>query len=192
MSDHNKTPLDVSILVKLVGISIVMCATLALMGRVWWCEAGDFLPWSWDIWSTHCSQHLVDPYALSHIEHGIGLFITLLVVRRKLSVSSRLLIVAVLEAAWEIAENTRFMINRYREATVSLDYFGDSIANSLSDLTMCMLGALLVSKTSWKTGVAAFLGLELISVLWIRDSLLLNIVMLISPIEAVKVWQAGA
>lgn len=179
-------------LVKLIGIAIAMCVVLAMMGRVWWCKVGDWLPWSWDIWSTHCSQHLIDPYALSHIEHGIGLFVILMLAREKLSMSSRLFIIALLEALWEIAENTPFMINRYRESTAALDYFGDSIINSLSDLTMCMSGAVLVHKTSLKIGVAAFFALELIGVLWIRDSLLLNMLMLTWPIEAIKTWQAGA
>ncbi|NNE00955.1 MAG: DUF2585 family protein [Pirellulaceae bacterium] len=162
------------------------------MGRVWWCQAGDLVPWSWDVWTEHNSQHLVDPYSLSHVEHGIGLFLFLtLVAREKLSVHSRTLIVAVIEAIWEVAENTPAMINRYREVTISLDYFGDSILNSVSDYAMCLLGVLLARKTTWQVGVGVFVVLELISVLWIRDSLLLKILMLISPIEAIKQWQAG-
>lgn len=139
---------------------------------------------------------MLDPYALSHIEHGIGLFMVLTAMSGlwrlpKTSVGTRAVIVAAFEAVWEVVENTPFMINRYREATISLDYFGDSITNSVNDYIMCLLGALLVRKTSWKVGLVAFCALEIISVLWIRDSLLLNIVMLISPVEAIKKWQAG-
>ena len=179
----------------LAGVAVValaMCGVLAAMGRVWWCEVGDWWPWSWDIWSCHCSQHLLDPYSLSHIQHGIAFFIILSLVRHgRLSVHSRVLIAAVAEAAWEIAENTPFIINRYREVTVSLDYFGDSIANSVSDLAMCMLGVWLVHKTSLKVGIIAFVVLEVVSVIWIRDSLLLNILMLTWPIDAIRDWQAG-
>ena len=176
----------------LVAIAFGTCVVLALMGRVWWCEVGDWAPWSWDVWSPHNSQHLIDPYSLSHIEHGIGLFLLLSVLGGKsLSIQSRTLIVAGVEAVWEIVENTPLMINRYREATISLDYFGDSILNSVSDYGMCLLGVLLVRKTSWKFGVAAFVALEITSVLWIRDSLILNIVMLIAPIEAIRLWQSA-
>ncbi|MGB7342827.1 MAG: DUF2585 family protein [Pirellulaceae bacterium] len=180
----------------IVGIATVMAAVLTAMGRVWWCEAGDVLPWSWDVWSRHNSQHLVDPYALSHVEHGIGLFLLLTLGGSKflshiLSPAVRVSIVAAIEATWEIAENTPFMINRYREATVSLDYFGDSIANSISDYCMCLLGVLLSSKVRWHYSVATFVLLETISVLWIRDSLLINMLMLVSPIESIKQWQVA-
>ena len=82
------------------------------------------------------------------------------------------------------------MINRYREATISLEYFGDSIMNSMSDYGVCLLGVLLVRKTNWKLGMAVFVACEIGSVLWIRDSLMLNILMLTYPVEAIKLWQA--
>ena len=81
------------------------------------------------------------------------------------------------------------MINRYREATISLDYFGDSIMNSMSDYGVCLLGVLLVRKTNWKLGLVVFVACEITSVLWIRDSLMLNILMLTYPVEAIKLWQ---
>ena len=169
-----------------------MGVVLAWMGRVWWCQAGDFSPWSWDIWSAHNSQHLFDPYSLSHIEHGIGLFLLLNIAsKRSLSKQARVVIVAAVEACWEIAENTPFMIQRYREATISLDYFGDSIMNSVSDYGMCLLGILVVQKTSWKIGLVLFVLFECVSLWWIRDSLLLNILMLVSPVDAVHQWQIG-
>ena len=191
MTTIPKSLTDRQVASLLAGVAVGTCGVLALMGRVWWCEVGDSALWSWNIWSPHNSQHLIDPYALSHIEHGIGLFLLLNVFGSKwLSIQSRTLIVAGLEAAWEVVENTPLMINRYREATISLDYFGDSILNSVSDYGMCLLGVLLVRKTPWKVGVAAFVSLEIVSVLWIHDSLLLNIVMLTAPIEAIKHWQA--
>ena len=182
---------DQNVAYSLVAIAVTTCMILVLMGRVWWCEVGDFSPWSWDIWSSHNSQHLLDPYALSHFQHGIGLFLLLqLCFSRWLTVQTCTVIVALIEAAWEIEENTPFMINRYREATISLDYFGDSILNSMSDYGVCLLGVLLVRKTNWKLGLAVFVLFEIGSVLWIRDSLMLNILMLTYPVEAIKQWQA--
>ena len=160
------------------------------MGRVWWCQAGDLWPWSWDVWSRHNSQHLVDPYSLSHVQHGIGLFLLLtFLFGTRLSNATRTLLVAVVEAAWEFVENTNWMINRYREVTISLDYYGDSILNSLGDYGTCLVGVLIARRLPWRASLAVFVALEIVSVLWIRDSLMLNILMLVYPIEAVRQWQ---
>ena len=169
-----------------------MIATLAAMGRVWWCEAGDAVPWSWDVWSQHNSQHLLDPYSLSHVQHGIAMFLLLgLVCGHKCSIEVRVLIVALFEAGWEIVENTPLVINRYREATISLEYYGDSILNSASDYAMCMLGVVIAARLNWRVSVAIFVALELISLFWIRDSLTLNVLMLVYPLDAILQWQAG-
>lgn len=186
-----KTLNDRNVAYALLVIASLTCVVLNLMGRVWWCEVGDYAPWSWDIWSSHNSQHLLDPYSLSHFQHGIGLLLLLqLCFSRWLSVQMCTVIVALIEAGWEIVENTSFMINRYREATISLDYFGDSIMNSMSDYGFCLLGVLLVRKTNRRVGLLAFVVCEIASILWIRDSLLLNILMLTYPVEAIKHWQA--
>ena len=169
-----------------------MTITLWSMGRVWWCQIGDLVPWSFDVWSSHNSQHLVDPYALSHLQHGLGLFLLLSCVPWKWLTTERIfVVVAVIEAVWEITENTPWMINRYRESTISLDYFGDSILNSIADYGWCILGLLIAKRLPGKVTFGLFVALELISVLWIRDSLMLNILMLIAPVEAIKEWQAA-
>jgi len=167
-----------------------MAASLYAMGRVWWCQVGDLLPWSFEVNSSHNSQHLFDPYALSHLQHGIGGFMLFALLGKWLRESTRISMVAIIEAIWEIAENTPMIINRYREATISLDYYGDSIFNSLSDYAMCLIGIWFVRKIPWKIGLVVFVLLETASLLWIRDSLLLNIIMLISPQEAIREWQA--
>ncbi len=176
----------------LIGIAVVMCLTLWQMGRVGWCEQGDWLPWSFDVMSSHNSQHLFDPYALSHFEHGLGLWLLLCVVfRAQMSASLKILVIAAIEAGWEILENTPMVINRYREATISLDYFGDSIANSASDYVMCLAGVWLARRIKWQAAVAILITLEVISLVWIRDSLLINIIMLTFPIDAIKHWQSA-
>ncbi|TWT82907.1 hypothetical protein CA13_43700 [Planctomycetes bacterium CA13] len=174
-----------------------MTTILVLLDRVWWCQSGDLLPWSWDIWSSHNSQHLLDPYSLSHLEHGLALWLILeLLIGKTTQRSTRLIVIAAIEAGWEVIENTPMMIERYREATISLDYFGDSILNSISDYTMCVIGAMAAislssSRFSWRSTIAAVVFLEAVSVFWIRDSLLLNIVMLAYPIDAIRDWQSG-
>ncbi len=173
-----------------IAIGIVVSGVLS--GRVWWCEAGDLWPWSWDVWSRHCSQHLIDPYSLSHLQHGIGLYLIVTVLWcRRLSLDYRILLVALVEAAWEVTENTNWMIERYRTATISLDYFGDSIWNSLGDYGACIAGILLATRLPWRLSVVLFVALEAISICWIRDSLLLNILMLLCPVDAIRQWQSS-
>lgn len=180
-------------------LAVVLPLSLALMGRVWWCQAGDLWPWSWNVWSQHNSQHLVDPYSLSHLQHGIGLYLLLTAlgscrvdVGRILTAERRTLCVAVVEASWELLENTDWMIERYRATTMSLGYTGDSIANSLGDYGACLMGVWLARHLPWRLALGLFVLLELISVAWIRDSLLLNILMLVYPLDAIRSWQMGA
>ncbi len=176
--------------IALLVLAVSLTITLALMGRVWWCEVGDLWPWSWDVWSCHNSQHLMDPYSLSHIQHGIGLYIVLTaLLSRYVSIDLRVLIVALVEAGWEVVENTSWMIERYREVTISLDYYGDSIINSLGDFGFCTLGVLVARRLPWWASLGLFVMLELISIWWIRDSLLLNILMLAYPLDAIRQWQ---
>ena len=178
---------------SLIGAAVVALSILitgAAIGRVWWCAAGDLWPWTWDVWSRHCSQHLVDPYTLSHVQHGIGLYLVLAALwRHRLTPDVRLLLVAIVEAVWEITENTNWMIERYRATTISLDYFGDSILNSLLDYLACIAGTLLAVRLPWRISVALFIALEVLSICWIRDSLMLNVLMLICPADAIREWQ---
>jgi len=161
-----------------------------LEGRVWWCACG-----SWNLWadaqSSHSSQHLFDPYSFTHILHGVlicGLFALGL---PRLDRAWALPLAVLLEAGWEILENSPFIIDRYRTATIALGYTGDSISNSLGDIFSCALGFLAARRFGWRWSIALVVATELILLFWIRDNLLLNIVMLIWPIEAIKNWQAG-
>lgn len=173
------------------AICVAMLIVLSAMGRIWWCEAGDWAPWSWDIWSRHTSQHLIDPYTFTHILHGILFYGVLhLALGRWVSVKNRFLITLALEAAWEIGENTSYVIERYREVTISLDYFGDSVLNSLADVLACASGYGLAAILPVWGSFAFFFLMEVVLVLWIRDSLLINIVMLVFPIDAIRQWQA--
>lgn len=170
---------------------VVLAAMLTLWfeGRVWWCQAGDKSLWVWDIWSTHNSQHLIDPYSFTHVLHGILEFWLLGLIFRKVPLVWRLLIAVMIEGAWEIAENSSYVINRYREVTISLDYFGDSVINSISDILCCATGFLIGYKLRFWRSLILFLATEAVLIFWIRDSLLINIIMLLYPIDAIKAWQ---
>lgn len=175
-----------------VVVLIVMCAGLWLERRVWHCTCGSWAIWISDVNSQHCSQHLLDAYSFTHFLHGFLFFAGLWCMRDRWTPVQRFLACLVLEAAWEIFENTPFVIDRYRAATMALGYEGDSIVNSIGDLFSCGLGYCVAQRLSWKKSVALFLLVELGLVVTIRDSLVLNIVMLLWPLDALKQWQMGA
>jgi hypothetical protein len=168
-----------------------MAAILAGMGRAWWCAAGDANLWSSEVWSRHNSQHLVDPYSFTHVTHGVLLYGVLHLVAPGAAVATRAVLALALESGWEVLENSGPIIERYRAATISLGYYGDSVVNSISDILACFAGFMLAARLpAWGTVFAA-VGLEAALVLWIRDSLLLNLLMLVHPLEALKRWQLG-
>ena len=170
----------------------VMTLVLLLLGRNFWCPQGDLSLWSLDIWSAHNSQHLFDAYSLSHIQHGIVFFLGLVLLGLgRENFALRVMLVATIEVCWEVLENTLLIINRYREATISLDYFGDSVSNSLSDYLMCLLGLFVAHRVGWKIGLALFCLLEVSSLCWIKDSLILNILMLVAPNDLIREWQSS-
>ena len=172
---------------------VVLTAIVALnlQGRVWWCEVGDPWPWSWDVWSKHNSQHAIDPYSFTHVLHGMLEFWLIGLIFRKMPIAWRFVLAIFVESSWEVIENTNHVINRYRETTISLDYFGDSIVNSIFDIVCCGLGFWISYRLRFVWSVAFFVFTELVLLFWIRDSLLLNILMLIWPIDGVKNWQMG-
>jgi len=174
-----------------LGVAAVMSLVLLAMGRVVWCTLGDLSPVSFDTWSPHNSQHLLDAYSFSHFQHGLVFFPLLVWMGRERWEGARFVVATTIEAAWEILENTPWIIDKYRENTVSLDYYGDSIANSLSDLACCGLGYVVARRLPWWGTLLLFVGIELAMVAAIKDSLLLNVLMLVYPLDAVKAWQAG-
>ena len=165
--------------------------TLNFMGRRPWCQCNSVIPWSWDIWSMHNSQHLLDPYTFTHVQHGVLLYALLWAVLGARWPAGRALLAVAVEAAWEIVENTNIVIESYRESTMALNYTGDSIANSIADIIAFGLGySAAIWLPAWVAAVG-FLGVEMSLLLTIRDGLLLNILMLLHPIEAIKTWQIG-
>ncbi|WP_286177592.1 DUF2585 family protein [Rhodopirellula sp. JC639] len=170
-------------------IATSMAIVLWRMGRTPWCECGGDSPWSGEIVSRHNSQHLIDPYSFTHVLHGILFFAVLWPLRHWLNARARLIAAALVEAGWEILENTPMIIERYRQATISLDYYGDSIANSVADLLACLAGYMIASRLRWYYSLALLVVVEAVLLATIRDSLLLNIIMLVWPNDAIREWQ---
>lgn len=182
-------------LLPCAALMVIILATATLLkanGRVWWCSCGSFSPWKGAIWSEHCSQHLFDPYSFSHVLHGFIFFWLLMLIVPRLNVYWKMVCAVVIEAGWELLENSSFIIQRYREGTIDQGYSGDSILNSVSDIACCMLGFLIALKLGFRRTLLLLVLVELVMLFWVRDNLSLNIIMLIHPIEAIKQWQMGA
>jgi predicted DCC family thiol-disulfide oxidoreductase YuxK len=181
------------IIATFLGVIVLTGGIELWMGRSLLGPDGRFGWWESSIWSSENSQRLADPYSFSHLVHGMLFYAGLWLVARKIPVRHRFLMALVLEAGWEILENSPLIINRYREATIALGYVGDSVLNSLSDILMMSLGFLFAFRARPSVTAAAIFLMEVGCALWVRDNLTLNIIMLIHPFDAIKHWQmAGA
>jgi hypothetical protein len=168
-------------------------ATIALRleGRRWWCRCGRLTPWTGDIWSAHNSQHLLDPYSFTHVEHGLIFWAIMRPLARWIRPGHRLILAMAVETLWEIVENTQPVINNYRKAALARGYEGDSIANSLGDIAACGLGLLLARRLSARWSVVLVVTMEVVLLAVYRDNLLLNITMQFVPIKSIEAWQMG-
>jgi Protein of unknown function (DUF2585) len=173
-----------------LGIVAVAAGILYAMGRIPMCKCGTIKLWHGGRGDADMSQHLSDWYSYSHVLHGIIFYWLLSVVAKgRLSVAARMAIAMGIEAGWEIFENTSFIINRYRAQTMSRDYYGDSIVNSVGDMLAMLVGFLLAWRLpAWVT-VLLLIATEVILLALIRDNLTLNVIMLIHPVEWIKQWQ---
>jgi hypothetical protein len=162
------------------------------MGRRAWGTGGTPGFWSSGINSEHNSQYLLDPYSFTHVIHGVLFYGLLWLAARKWPVPVRMLAALIVESTWEMLENSDFIIDRYRAQTISVDYYGDSIVNSMADIMAAMLGFCLAWRLPPLVMAAGVIAVEAALALTVRDNLTINVIMLIHPVQAIRTWQAGS
>ena len=171
------------------GLILATAMVLYGMGHPLTCKCGYVKLWHFQEVSSENSQHIFDWYTTSHVIHGFLFYFLCWLVVPRASFGTRLILAILLEAGWEIAENTDYVIDRYREATVALDYYGDSVLNSVSDILFMVVGFVLAALLPvWLTAVIS-VAFEVFTGLMIRDGLALNVLMLLWPSETVLKWQ---
>ena len=181
----------ISPLLVTLAIIALAAAWLLWIGREPICKCGYVKLWHGEVVSSENSQHISDWYTPSHIIHGILFYAGLWLVARRVEWRWRLVVAVAIETGWELLENTDWVINRYREVTISLDYYGDSVINSVFDTLAMILGFLLARVAPVWLSVAVVVGFEVLTTALIRDGLALNVLMLLWPVQAVMDWQAA-
>src|SRR5947208_72113 len=158
--------------IAIIALSMFLAAFAEFsMGRKLWGVGGTPGLWSGDIWSAHNSQFVLDPYTFTHVSHGVLFYGILSVAFKGLPVSYRLVLATALESGWEVLENSDMVIDRYRKETISLNYYGDSVVNSMADIVACMLGFFIASRLPKRVTIIGTIAVEIILALWIRDNL---------------------
>ena len=173
----------------MVLLFIVTAGMLRLEGRFWICSCGQVFIWVGQACSSNTSQHFLDPYSFTHLLHGFLFFWLIAWLFPRLTSNWQLTLAIAIEAAWEVLENTNFIIERYRTATAAVGYTGDTVVNSLGDIICCTVGFMIARRLGLRRSLIAFLLMELVLILWIRDSLLLEILMLVVPVDFIRTWQ---
>jgi hypothetical protein len=163
---------------------------LAINGAVWWSSTNAAI-WTSDIWSRANSQHPLDPYTLTHTMHGVLCFWMTSLLAKRLPLSRQFFLAVIFACGWELLENSSIFIERFRVVTAASEYVGDALVNSVTDIAACCFGFYLASRMKYAASISLFFAVELITAIWVRDNMALNVLMIVFPVDSVRHWQIG-
>lgn len=170
---------------------LIQAFVLHLFGQPPICTCDYVKLWEGVVSSGGNSQHITDWYTLSHVIHGFLFYLLLRTLFPRMPVLTRLLLAVGIEIAWEITENTPWLIEHYRQQALAQGYVGDSILNSLSDTVAMIAGFLLVRHTRWWLILMLAIMFEAFTVFYIRDGLVLNILGFFYIPDFIHSWQSA-
>ena len=173
----------------MAAILVATVFALHSEGRLWICSCGQFLIWSGQVCSANNSQHFLDPYSFTHVLHGFLYLWLLALLAPQMAPRWQFWCAVTLACLWEVFENSAFIINRYRTETAALGYQGDTVVNSVGDILCCAIGFVVARRFGLRRSLIVFVCLEVVLLVWIRDSLILEILMLLHPVNVLKAWQ---
>jgi len=178
-------------LLIVLALLAIQAAVLLALGKPWICKCGHIALWYANPAGPETSQHITDWYTYSHVLHGLGFYFLLWLVAPRAPLGLRLAAAVGLEVGWELIENTPMIIERYRQGGLAQGYYGDSIINSLADTGATVVGFLLAATLPVWLSIGLVIATEAFLAYAIRDNLLLNIIQLVHPSEALTRWQSG-
>ena len=101
------------------GLVALQALALLVMGHPPICTCGYVKLWHGVVASPENSQHITDWYSFSHVIHGFGFYLILWLVAPRMPIGLRFVIAIGLEVGWEILENTRMVMERYRQTALA-------------------------------------------------------------------------
>ena len=170
---------------------LITVGWLASHSSVWWSH-GNAAIWSSDIWSRANSQHPLDPYTLTHTMHGVLCFWFTSLLAKRLPLSRQFFLTVLFACGWELLENSSMFVERFRVVTAASEYVGDALINSITDITACGFGFYMASRMRYSASVSLFVVVEILTAIWVRDNMALNVLMILFPVDTVRHWQIGA
>lgn len=185
---NSKHPLIWYSLLSLLLVGLMGAMELWL-GRNLACPCGIKL-WHSVISNYGNSQHLFDWYSMVHVLHGLAYYwlVTLFDRKNKLSIIQKFVIAVFLSCAFEVIENTKWIIAAYRSHYSTFHYTGDSVVNSIGDVISVSIGFWVTTKAKLWMSITFFCVDVILIVYALNTVITSNTIIILDKIQHMKFW----